>query len=180
MKKGSCLGGILLILFLVGGVVAAEPVFLQEEQEEKAQEKKQPAKATKKKKSSGREPVSETNTRRLISRVLRNFTDGIERQSPSSLRDTVDRDKFFNFPRFEDGVTNFLRSLGEMRIFTRQSDVQIKDDRAVMIIDAEMVIVSRTDPSRRETRRQRITFDFQRTDHGWKITEIKPRSFFLP
>lgn len=132
-------------------------------------------------KQSRREPDSRTpDTRRVLSRILRNFTDGFEALSPSTLRDWVDRDKFYDYPRFEEGVTVLLRSVGEMRVFTREVNVQVQGDRAVMIVEAEMALASRKDPSRSEKRRERITFDFQRTAEGWLITEINPRSFFLP
>lgn len=158
----------LLAAALLAG--AAAPLVAQSEKD-----KKKDTKQTR------REPGGRTpDTREVLSRVLRSFTDGFEGLSPSTVRDWVYTDKFYDFPRFEEGVTVLLRSVGEMRIFTREVSVEVKDDRAVMIVDAEMTLASRKDPSRTEKRREQITFDFQRTKDGWLITEINPRSFFLP
>ena len=120
------------------------------------------------------------NTRRRVSRVLRNYTNGMEMMSSSAALAMVDRDQFFDYPRFEEELTNFLRSLGEMRLFVREVNTQLEDSSAVMVVDVRMVFTSRQDPSLRGERSSQITFDFQRTDRGWKIIEINPRNFFLP
>jgi hypothetical protein len=135
-------------------------------------------------------PVSETGReeeenagrriRRRVSRVLRNYTNGMEMMSSSAALAMVDRDRFIDYPRFEEELTNFLRSLGEMRLFVREINTQLGNNSAVMVVDVRMVFTSRQDASLRGERASQITFDFQRTDRGWKIIEINPRNFFLP
>ena len=183
MSKRIHVGGTLfLILLLAGGGATARalPDQSANQDEPKAGEAKKEKEKKKKAKSSGNESSKQLDTRQLLSRVLRDFKDGIEGLSPSSLRENIDEKKFYDFPRFEEGVTNFLRSVGEMRLFTREVNVQVQEDRAVMIIEAEMVFGPRDDTSRSRRRKEHITFDFQRLPEGWKITEINPRSFFLP
>jgi len=123
---------------------------------------------------------SRVTTRRILSRVLREFTNSVEMLSPSGARRTIDADRFFGYPRFEEELTVFLRSLGELRLFVREVSVQVGVNRAVMLVDAEMGFSLRRDPSQSSQRRAQIQFDFQRTEQGWKITEITPRTFFLP
>lgn len=119
-------------------------------------------------------------TRRILSRVLREFTNSVEMLSSSGARRTIDVDRFFGYPRFEEELTVFLRSLGELRLFVREVSVQVGVNRAVMLVDAEMGFSLRRDPNQSSQRRAQIQFDFQRTEQGWKITEITPRNFFLP
>lgn len=164
------LAWLLALLLLAGGGLAVSAPGQAQEKAPK-QEKKE---------KSRREPGRTPDTRQVLSRVLRNFRDGFEALSPSTLREWVLADKFYDYPRFEEGVTVFLRSVGEMRVYTREVNVQVDGPRAVMIVDAEMFFASRRDPAQSERRRQQITFDFQRTPEGWLITEINPRSFFLP
>lgn len=175
-------GTLLLLLLLAGGGATALPLQDQssEQDKPKAEETKKEKEKKKKEKSSTSEPSKPLDTRQLLSRVLRNFKDGFEGRSPSSLRENIDEKKFYDFPRFEEGVTEFLRSTGELRLFIREVNVQVQDDRAVMMVDAEMLFGPRDDPSQSQRRKERITFDFQRTPDGWKITEINPRPFFLP
>lgn len=169
-RPRQVLGSMLAAVLLAGsGLAGVTPLHAQDKSK---QEKKGS-------KSQAREPRS-LDTREVVSRVLRNFKDGFEALSPSTLRDWVLEDKFYDYPRFEEGVTVFLRSVGEMRVFTREVNVQVEGGRAVMLVDAEMVFASRHNPAQTERRRQQITFDFQRTPEGWLITEINPRSFFLP
>ena len=180
-RRDRLLGWWLAAALLTGSALAG-PAALRAQTSQKDQPKAADTKKDKKKQSkpAGREPTQVADTREVLSRVLRNFKDGFEALSPSSLRDWVLADKFYDYPRFEDGVTVFLRSVGEMRVFTREVSVEVEGDRAVMIIEAEMAFSSRQNPARSERRQERITFDFQRTPDGWKITEINPRSFFLP
>ena len=173
-----------LVFFLTGSAVLAgkAPTLYKafSSAQEKSQEEKKDTEQKEQKKSKGGEGDPDGGTRKILSRVIRNFKNTLEGRSPSRLREIIDRKKFYDFPRFEEGVTDFLRSAGEMRVFIRESSVEVKDKHAVMVVDAELRFSARSDNSPSKTRRERITFDFQRTDRGWKITEIKPRSFFLP
>lgn len=149
------------------------------QEDEKAQEEKTPEKEKKKPRTSEGLREEKLN-RRAISRVIRNFGQTIEQQSPANLRRVVDDKKFYDFPRFEDGITQFLLSVGEMRLFLREVSVELEGDKAVMIIDAEMRYSDRDNVSSNQRRRQQIEFTFHRGERSWKIIEIKPRTFFLP
>lgn len=117
--------------------------------------------------------------RRILSRVRREYTTGLEGLSASGALALIDRQRFYDYPRFEEELTTFLRSLGELRIFVREVDVQLTGDRAVMLVEARLVFASRLNPAQRGERRSQVTFDFQLTERGWRITEIHPRDFFL-
>ena len=175
-------GALLLVgALLTGG--AWTPLGSQQTQP-KEQEKPKAAQTSKKKqaskKKSGAEPARETSPREVLSRILRSYSHGFESLNPSAVRSSIDAQRFYDYPRFEEGVTVFLRSLGELRLFTREVNVQVEGDKAVMIVAAEMAFSRRGTTSPSQTRAGEITFDFQRTSQGWKITEINPRSFFLP
>lgn len=143
-------------------------------------EQQKQEKPKKKSESKGREPSRPETTREVLSRVLRNYKQGLESLSPSAAGKQIDADKFYDYPRFEENLTRFLESLGELRLFVREVNVQVEGDRAVMIVDAEMKFARRDKPDDGQQRNQQITFDFRRTASGWKITEINPRAFFFP
>lgn len=180
-------GALLLALALL--VSGAWAPLRSQEAGEKEKEKPKAAETSKKKSKKKKKKKSrlgseagqrESSTRAVLSRVLRRYQAGFESLSVSSVSDGIDPQRFYDYPRFEEGVTVFLQSVGELRLFTREVSVQVEGDRAVMIVDAEMVFARRDTPSPSERRTSQITFDFQRTARGWKITEIKPRTFFLP
>lgn len=174
-----CLG------FVALAVALAAPIAAQEEKPESEQEKKseqdsaKKEKKKKKKKQIGSESVADEKTRRIVSRVVREFNSNIEGQSTFTIRQVVDDKNFFDYPRFEEELERLFRSVGELRIYTRRVNVQTNDDRAIAVVEVDLAFVDRLDPTRRTRRRQRITFDFHRTPRGWKITEIKPREFFF-
>lgn len=174
----------LALILAIGPAVRASAQATEEKPKEEKQEKKK--KKEKKEKKEAKEQVgaeessSEADIRRALTQTLRGFVNGLEGQSPRSALDYLANDRFYDYPRFEEGVEEFLRSTGEMRLFVRQVNVQIQKDKAVMIVDGEMRYSPRSDPSQQQRRATSITFDFQRTAKGWKITEINPRNFFLP
>ena len=120
------------------------------------------------------------NLRRVLSRVRRNYTNSLEALTASGALAVVDRDRFYDYPRFEEELTRFLSELGELRLFIREVDVQVGGDRAIMLVDARMVFAGRVDPTQRGERRSQVQFDFVFTDQGWRIVDIRPRTFFLP
>lgn len=118
--------------------------------------------------------------RRAITRVLRNFGDGFEGHSPRGVAENLD-ERFEDFPRFEDAVTEFLKQTSEMRLFLREASSEVKGDHATLIVDGEVVFNVKANPTQEHRRKQRIQFDFVYTERkGWKIYEISPRQFFTP
>jgi len=110
--------------------------------------------------------------------VLGDFQDGFEGHSPRRVTDSLD-ERFEDFPRFEDAVTQFLERTSEMRINLRESTTEVKGDHATVIVDAEMIYTDKAKPTLDQRRRQRIQFDFvYNPKKGWKIFEITPRQFF--
>lgn len=174
-SSGAC-----LLALLLCAASAAAPLAAQQTGEK---EKQQTTKPKEKKKKS--DPGSEAGAREItprdaVSRVLRRFKTAFESPSESAVRELIETERFYDYPRFEEGVSVFLRSVGDIRVFTREVNVQVEGDKAVMIVDVEMVFSRKDAPATPETRTSQVTFDFQRTAQGWKITEINPRASFLP
>jgi hypothetical protein len=125
-------------------------------------------------------PDNVAGAKRAIKRVLGDFQDGFEGHSPRRVTDSLD-ERFDDFPRFEDAVTQFLERSSEMRINLRESTTEIKADHATVIVDADMIFTDKAKPTQDQHRRQRIQFDFvYNPKKGWKIFEITPRQFFEP
>ena len=144
----------------------------QEQEKKKEQKKNEPAPGP------GDSPEAAARERRAISRVLRDFGDGFEGKSPRRVTENLD-ERFDDFPRFEDLVTQFLEQSGEMRLFLRESSAEVKGDSGALTVDAEMIFSRKSDGKERR-RKARVQFDFTRTEKGWKILEIHPRGFFTP
>jgi len=178
MRRSRLLGALLAVLLLGASSVAPAVARLQDSKGKSAAENEK--KEEKKKKSSGRERSEATEPREILRRVLRDLRGGLEALSPSTFRRLASEEKFYDFPRFEEELTVFLRSASELRLFFRGASTEIEGDKGVVIVDAEMIFATRDEPSQSRTRRARVTLNFERTAEGWRITEINPRSFFLP
>ena len=139
-------------------------------------------KKKKKKDDSGSEdsPDNVAGAKRAIKRALNDFQDGFEGKSPRRVTDMLD-ERFDDFPRFEDAITQFLERTSEMRINFRESTTEIKENHATVIVDAEMIYTDKAKPTQDQRRKQRVQFDFvYNPKKGWKIFEITPRDFFEP
>ena len=155
------------------------PADQQQPDQSKAKKKEKKKKQDEPVPGPGESPDATAADRRAITRVLRDFGDGFEGHSPRSVTRTLD-ERFEDFPRFEDAVTEFLGQSSEMRLFLREASGEVKGDHATLIVDGEMVFTAKANPGREERRKQRIQFDFVRTGKGWKIYEITPRQFLTP
>jgi len=176
-----------LAVFVVLALFAAcaHPLFAQTpaQSQEKSTKQQKKTETKKAKKAEPAPPVGDTADvpaqRKALSRVLRNFSDAVEGNSPQRLREFL-HESFYDFPRFEDQVTEFLKQNAEIRMFLRESTSEVKGDKATLIVDADMTYAEKAAPTVERKRRERIQFDFVRTAAGWKIYEISPRRFFTP
>jgi hypothetical protein len=151
-------------------------------QEKKKEEKKEEKKKDDKKKPeppAGSEPMDVSAERKNLTRVLRSLGDAFEGSTPRRVTELLD-ERFYDSPRFEDQVTQFLQENREIRMYFRESSAEVKGDKATLIVDADMTFATKASPTQEQKRRERIQFDFVRTSKGWKIYEITPRKFFTP
>ena len=159
------------------------PLFAQSQEPQKKQTKPEKKTDNKAKKSTQAPAAGDTadlaTERKNLTRVLRALSDAVEGNSPNRLRDLLD-ENFYDLPRFEDQVTDFLRDNAELRMNLRESTSEVKGDKATLIVDADMTYALKSSASAEQKRHERIQFDFVRTSTGWKIYEITTRRFFTP
>jgi hypothetical protein len=117
--------------------------------------------------------------RDALRRTLRDFADALEARSPRRTLELLAAD-FDDLARFEDSLTEFLRQAAELRVMLRASSTEVNGNRAVMIVDAEMIYSRRSAPGADRRRRERLQIDFVLTERGWEIFQLTPRDFFMP
>jgi hypothetical protein len=175
--------GQMTLALAVSLVLSGMPLFARAQEPAKKPEKQEKKSDKKAKKSDQAPPVGDTadlaTERKNLTRVLRALSDAVEGNSPRRLRDLLD-ENFYDLPRFEDQVTDFLRDNAELRMNLRESTAEVKGDKATLIVDADMTYALKISAKSEQKRHERIQFDFVRTAAGWKIFEISPRRFFTP
>jgi len=131
------------------------------------------------KKAGQEEGGRKENPQRAITSLIRGLQMDLESASSRGVLSTIDSAKFDDYPRFEDMVERLTRE-NTLRVYFRQANNIIKEDKAQTIIDGEMEMVRKDAAGQIQRRRQQIVIDFELTDRGWKIVNITPREFFQP
>jgi hypothetical protein len=121
----------------------------------------------------------DVRARDALRRTLRDFADALEARSPRRTRELLAAE-FDDLARFEDSLTEFLRQAAELRVLLRAASTEVRGNRAVMIVDAEMIYSRRSAPGADQRRRERLQIDFVLTERGWEISQLTPRDFFMP
>jgi len=128
----------------------------------------------------GREtPARREDPERAITNVVRQMQFDLEASSRAGVLSHIDSAKFEDYPRFEDMIERLTRA-DTLRVYFRQANNSIQEDRAQTILDAEMELLRKDSAAPPERRRQQIVIDFERTPRGWRIVNITPRDFFRP
>ena len=117
--------------------------------------------------------------RYALNRALRDLSDALEARSPRRTMEML-ASEFEDQARFEDALTEFLRETLEMRVELRPASTEVKGNRAVMIVDAQMIYSRRAMPGADRRRRERLQIDFVLTERGWEISGLTPREFLMP
>lgn len=128
----------------------------------------------------GREtPARREDPQRAITNVVRQMQFDLEASSRAGVLSNIDSAKFEDYPRFQDMIERLTRE-DTLRVFFRQVQNSIQEDRAQTILDAEMELTRKDSAAPPERRRQQLVIDFERTPRGWRIVNITPGEFFRP
>ncbi len=142
----------------------------------------QPKSDKKKKKDGGSESAPDPKeAEKQIGRLMKDIQFDLEGGSSRSFLGRINNAKFDDYPRFEDNVERLMRE-NSLRVNFRTafSAPPTATGIAQTSVDATMELVKTNSTARPERRNQQLTFDFEWTDRGWKITNISPRQFFTP
>jgi hypothetical protein len=124
-------------------------------------------------------PVRRENPERAIANVVRQMQFDLEASSTRGVLSNIDSAKFEDYPRFEDMVERLTRE-DALRVYFRQANSNVQENRAQTTIDAEMELTRKDSAAPPQRRRQQIVIDFELTTRGWRIVNITPRDFFRP
>lgn len=165
MKRAGLLSLRVLMSVLLMGTLLAEPACAAARTGAAAQGKETPARRE--------------NPERAIANVVRQLQFDLEASSRMGVLSNIDSAKFEDYPRFEDMVERLTRE-DALRVFFRQANNNVQEDRAQTTLDAEMELIRKDSAAPPERRRQQIVIDFELTTRGWRIVNITPRDFFRP
>ncbi len=126
-------------------------------------------------------PAAEDDFGRRFPRILRDLQLALEGSSATGFLAPFDRQRFPDYLRFQDLIQRLMReNSGRAAFELAEAPVFPSADRAQVVIDAEIELSRRDAAGQTRRRSERLKMELQRTERGWRITVLSPRSFFEP
>ena len=123
-------------------------------------------------------------SQREVERTIESLRVALEGHSLRSFMEGVDPVMFDDYAGFEERLERLLRERGELRVFFRTANVQVRPAvknqpaRAQAQIDAEMVFAPKDKPDQSQRRHAQLLMNFEYSAKGWRLTRLQPRDFF--
>jgi hypothetical protein len=114
----------------------------------------------------------------VASDVLQQLADGLEGHSERLMLSAFDDNKMDGYLNFEDQIEAFFRKYDSFRIHYRIAQATTEGDKGVVLVDLEMDEMPRSASVQPVRKRDQMRFEMERGKKGWKIVDLRPRSFF--
>jgi hypothetical protein len=110
--------------------------------------------------------------------VIQQLTDGLEGHSERLMLSTFDDNKMDGYLNFEDQIEAFFQKYDSFRVHFRIAQATTEGDKGVVLVDIEMEEIPRSASSQPVRKRDQMRFEMERGKKGWKIVDLRPRTFF--
>jgi hypothetical protein len=110
--------------------------------------------------------------------VIQQLTDGLEGHSERLMLSTFDDNKMDGYLNFEDQIEAFFQKYDSFRVHFRIDQATTEGDKGVVLVDIEMEEIPRSANAQPVRKRDQMRFEMERGKKGWKIVDLRPRTFF--
>jgi hypothetical protein len=110
--------------------------------------------------------------------VIQQLTDGLEGHSDRLMLSAFDDNKMDGYLSFEDQILAFFQRYDSFRVHFRISQATTEGSKGVVLVDIEMEEIPRSVNGQPIRKRDQMRFEMERGKKGWKIVDLRPRSFF--
>ena len=119
------------------------------------------------------------SSQEIAAKLLDQIRDGLQARNSRKMLAPFDPQRMPGYALFKDQVEAFFAQYDSFRVYIRLVNTSFQQDRAVVTASFQLDAVPRynTVAVRRE---DELTFELARADQGWKIIDVRPRSFFSP
>lgn len=147
-------------------------------QNDKDKTKKDKKKKKKDKGSADDVSVPATFSDAVAQDVLQQLADGLEGHSERLMMSVFDDNKMDGYLSFEDQVEAFFQRYDSFRVHFRIDQATTEGDKGVVLVDIEMEEIPRSGNAQPVRKRDQMRFEMERGKKGWKIVDLRPRTFF--
>jgi hypothetical protein len=110
--------------------------------------------------------------------VLRQLGNGLQGHNEGRMLSVFDRDVMDGYLNFSDQVSAMFQQYDSFRVHYNIDQTTGDGTKGVALIDFEMEEVSGSGGVQPVYKHEQLRFEMQRGKKGWKIVNVKPRTFF--
>jgi hypothetical protein len=110
--------------------------------------------------------------------VMQQLTDGLEGHSERLMLSAFDDNKMDGYLSFEDQIEAFFQKYDSFRVHFRISQATTEGDKGVVLVDIQMEEIPRSANGQPIRKQDQMRFELERGKKGWKIVDLRPRTFF--
>lgn len=147
-------------------------------QNDKDQNKKDKKKKKKDKGSADDVTAAEVFSDAVAQNVLQQLTDGLEGHSQRLMLSAFDDNKMDGYLNFEDQIEAFFQKYDSFRVHFRIVQATTEGDKGVVLVDIQMEGLPRSGNTQPVRKEDQMRFEMERGKKGWKIVDLRPRTFF--
>ena len=154
---------------------------VQQDSQRPQDEKQQSKEDKKKKKDKGTvEDVTAADTfsDTVAQRLLQRLTDGLEGHSDRLMLSAFDGNKMDGYLSFENQILAFFQLYDSFRVHFRISQTATEGSKGIVLVDIEMEANPRSANAQPIRKGNQVRFEMESGKKGWKIVDLRPRSFF--
>ena len=108
--------------------------------------------------------------------VLAQLREALEGHSERKFFAAFDGSRMKGFTSFQDQVESFFANNDGIRVNVRINQSSVENGRGIDIASIQMEMTPRNGNTVRHETQMR--FELERSNHGWRIVDLTPRSFF--
>lgn len=110
--------------------------------------------------------------------VMQQLTDGLEGHSERLMLSAFDDNKMDGYLNFEDQIEAFFQKYDSFRVHFRIAQATTEGDKGVVLVDIQMEEIPRSANGQPVRKQDQMRFEMERGKKGWKIVDLRPRTFF--
>ena len=149
---------------------------------QRPQDEKQQSKEDKKKKKDKRTvddvTAADTFSDTVAQRLLQQLTDGLKGHSDRLMLSAFDGNKMDGYLSFENQILAFFQLYDSFRVHFRISQTATEGSKGIVLVDIEMEANPRSANAQPIRKGNQVRFEMESGKKGWKIVDLRPRSFF--
>jgi hypothetical protein len=110
--------------------------------------------------------------------VLRQLGNGLQGHNEGRMLSVFDREAMDGYLNFSDQVSAMFQQYDSFRVHYNIDQTTADGTKGVALVDFEMEEVAGSGGVQPVYKHEQVRFEMQRGKKGWKIVDVKPRTFF--